>query len=135
MEDEQALSRLFEQCLRQWFENIALVKFENGEEAWRELSRTKPDLLILDWAHPGWTGHEILQKLALDQATYPILLTSEFFEKHLQLFSEQGLKLGFLPKPFGIREFWEALNQLVGPSDHPEIQALVKSQAESHLLG
>lgn len=135
LEDEPALSRLFEQCLREWFTNIELVKFANGAEAWRELSRTKPDLLILDWVHPGMTGEEILKQLALDRARYPILLTSEFFEEHLQLFCEQGLKLAFLPKPFGLREFWTALNQLVGPSDHPEIQALVSSQAEPRLPG
>ncbi len=128
LENEQALSQLFELCLQEWFEKIELVKFANGEEAWRELSRTQPDLLILDWAHPGMTGDEILKQLALNQARFPILLTSEFFEEHLQLFSGYGLKLGFLPKPFGIREFWAALDQLVGPSDHPEIQALVKSQ-------
>ena len=134
LEDEGALSRLFEHCLHEWFEKIELVKFESGDEAWKEMSRQTPDLLILDWAHPGLTGHEILQKLALDQAKFPILLTSEFFEKHLQLFSDHGLRFGFLPKPFTIREFWAALNQLVGSSDHPELQALLKTEVETYLL-
>lgn len=135
LEDEKALSRLFELCLHDWFEKIELVKLENGEETWKELARTAPDLLILDWAHPGLTGHELLRQLALSQAKFPILLTSEFFEEKLQLFADRGMKLGFLPKPFGIREFWAALNQLVGPSDHPEIQALVQTVAEKHLPG
>jgi DNA-binding response OmpR family regulator len=36
------------------------------------------------------------------------------------------LTLSYLPKPFHIREFWAALNELVGPSDYPEMQALVE---------
>jgi len=135
LEDEPALSRLFEQCLREWFGEIELVKFEDGGEAWQELSRTKPDLLILDWAHPGMTGEEILQQLALEQTRYPILLTSELFEQQLHRLSHHGLKLGFLPKPFGILEFWAALNRLAGPSHHPETQALVNRQAAPRLRG
>jgi len=134
LEDEPALSSLFEDCLHEWFQKIELLKFANGEEALKELSRTEPDLLILDWVHPGLTGDEILQQLVVDQPKFPFLLTSEFFERHLQLFSDHGLKLGFLPKPFGILEFWAALNQLVGPSDHPEMQALLKTEAETRLL-
>ena len=130
LEDEPALSQLFGDCIHEWFDKIELVKFTGGDDAWRELSRTAPDLLILDWVHPGLTGHEILQQLALHPTGFPILLTSEFFAAHLQLFSDHGLKVGFLPKPFEICEFWEALNQLLGPSDHPEQQALVKTQLE-----
>ena len=130
LEDERSLCRLIEHCLQDWFEKTELVTFKNGDEAWLELSRAKPDLLIMDWKHPGLTGHEVLKLLALDQATFPVLLTSEFFEEHLQLFSDQGLTLRYLPKPFHIRELWAALNELVGPSDYPDMQALV----EMHLL-
>ena len=126
--EEWCGASLFEHCLQDWFAKIQLVVFENGDEAWQELTRNKPDLLIMDWKHPGLTGHEVLKLLALDQATFPVLLTSEFFEEHLQLFSDQGLTLRYLPKPFHIRELWAALNELVGPSDYPDMQALVESQ-------
>ena len=128
LEDERSLCRLIEHCLQDWFAKIQLVVFENGDEAWQELTRNKPDLLIMDWKHPGLTGHEVLKLLALDQTTFPVLLTSEFFEEHLQLFSDQGLTLRYLPKPFHIRELWAALNELVGPSDYPDMQALVETQ-------
>ena len=135
LEDEGALSRLFEHCLHDWFEKMELATFKKGEEAWQELSRRAPDLLILDWVHHGLTGQEILRQLSLDHVKFPILLTSDFFEEHLQLFTDLGWKFGFLPKPFGIREFWAALNQLVGPSDHPELQALVKTEVKRHSSG
>ena len=135
VEDERVLSRLLEECIHEWYVKVDLLKFESGDEAWKELSLKAPDLLILDWSHPGLTGHEILQRLALNLARFPILLTSEYFAEHLQWFCDHGLRLGFLPKPFGIREFWAALNQLLGRSDHPEMQALVKTVVETHLLG
>ena len=91
-------------------------------------------MLILNWAHPGLTGHEIVKKLALAHASFPILLTSEFFAKHLQLFTDHGLRIGFLPKPFRIREFWAALNQLVGPSDDPELQEQMKAEVETYVF-
>ena len=127
LEDDRSFSSLLKHCLHEWFEKIELVRFAGGDQAWLELFLAKPDLLILDWKHPGLTGYEMLKLLALDQARFPILLTSEFFEEHVQLFSDQGLKLRYLPKPFHIREFWAALNELVGPSDFPQMQALVKT--------
>ena len=128
LEDQRVLARLIEHCLRDWFKKIELVKFENGDEAWQELSQTQPDLLILDWKHPGLTGGEIVQKLALLPATFPLVLTSDLFEEHVQQFSEQGLVFRFLPKPFHILEFWAVLNDLVGPSDYPEMQVLVETR-------
>src|ERR1017187_4777883 len=127
LEDDRSFSSLLKHCLHEWFEKIELVRFAGGDQAWLELSLAKPDLLILDWKHPGLTGHEMLELLAVDQARFPILLTSELFDQHFQLFSDQGLKLKFLPKPFHIWEFWAALNELVGPSDFPKMQALVKT--------
>jgi DNA-binding response OmpR family regulator len=131
LEDDRSFSSLLKHCLHEWFEKIELVRFAGGDQAWLELSLAKPDLLILDWKHPGLTGHEMLELLAVDQARFPILLTSELFDQHFQLFSDQGLKLKFLPKPFHIWEFWAALNELVGPSDFPKMQAIVKT----HLSG
>ncbi|MGA2246165.1 MAG: response regulator [Verrucomicrobiota bacterium] len=131
LEYEGVLSQLFEDLIHDWFEKVDLVKFENGVEALKELARDEPDLLILDWVNPGSTGYGILKLLALDQAKFPILLTSEFFDRNMRLASDHGLKFGFLPKPFEIKDFWAVLNELVGPSDRPELQAIVK-EPERH---
>lgn len=96
LEDDKPLSRLIEHCLHDWFAQAELVTFKSGDEAWQELARSKPDLLILDWKHPGLTGLELLRRLALAKAAFPILLTSIYFAENVQLFSDQGLKLKFL---------------------------------------
>src|ERR1017187_9239876 len=89
LEDDRSFSSLLKHCLHEWFEKIELVRFAGGDQAWLELFLANPDLLILDWKHPGLTGHEMLELLAVDQARFPILLTPEFFSEHVQPFSDQ----------------------------------------------
>ena len=125
LEDEPLLAKLFEFCFQEWFHELELLKFNNGDEVWQELSGTKPDLLIMDWSHPGLEGKIIMDRLAELKAGFPILLTSDFFEEHVQGYVGHGLKVVFLPKPFGLKKFWKALNQLVGPGDFPERAALL----------
>ncbi len=124
LEDEPLLVKLFEFCIAEWFKKTELLEFKNGDDAWQELSRMEPDLLIMDGTHPGLGGLEIMDRLAKKKAGCPILLTSDFFEEYLGSYTERGLKIYFLPKPFGVKQFWNALNQLVGPSDFPERSAL-----------
>jgi len=131
LEDEQELSKLFEYCIREWFKNAELVRVGSDDAALTEMARKPPDLLVLDWNHPGLTGHIMLEQLAKIHVTCPVLLVSEFFEAHLKMLVDRGLKVGYLPKPFGIQEFWDALNQLVGPSDFPERQIRIKQLFKS----
>lgn len=119
LEDEKLLANLFEFCIQEWFKHFELLKFRSGDDTWEELSRTDPDLLIMDAEHPGLPGSEIMEKLAEQKAQFGILLTSDFFVEHLEMYAGHGLKTAFLPKPFGIQQFWDALEMLAGPSDVP----------------
>ena len=130
LEDERTLAQLFDFLIHEWFRKVALLKFESGDRAWQELSRHKPDLLIVDLGQPGVDGRKMLNRLAEVHASFPILLTAETFSDHLRVFVDHGLKLGFLLKPFGIQQFWDALNQLVGPSDIPERKTRLKNVFE-----
>jgi CheY-like chemotaxis protein len=128
LEDEPLLADLYELCLRDWFESVAVAKFADGNEACRELSKSEPDMFIMDWAHPGINGHEILEQLAARKAEFFILLTSDLFTSDINQPNRLGFKLGYLPKPFGVLQFWRALNEFIGPSDFPERQALLSNQ-------
>jgi CheY-like chemotaxis protein len=119
VEDEPLLVKLFEFSLAEWFKQTELMKFRNGDDAWQQLSQADPDLLIMDWSHPGLEGEAIMERLAQKKVGFPILLTSDYFEEHLANYAELGLKVVFLPKPFGLKQFWSALGQLVGPGDFP----------------
>jgi DNA-binding response OmpR family regulator len=128
LEDESLLADLYEMCIRDWFKDVEIVKFTDGDAAWRELLRAEPDMLIMDWNHPGLNGHEILDQLAAKKAGYVILLTSELFSSEMKPAFSRDLKLCYLPKPFGIVQFWQALNDHIGPSDFPDHQALLSPQ-------
>ena len=125
LEDERQLIELFEMSIHDWFKDPEIITFVNGNEAWMELNRQEPDLLIMDCSHPGLSGIEIMEQLAARMAKCVILLTSELFEGNLKHIRERGLKIAYLPKPFGVVQFWRALNEHVGSSDFPERQSLV----------
>jgi hypothetical protein len=80
-------------------------------------------MFIMDWTHPGLNGHELLDQLAAKKVDFAILLTSEIFSDETSPAFNRDLKLGYLPKPFGILQFWRALNDFIGSSDFPERQA------------
>lgn len=123
LDDEPQLLHLLELGVRDWFKDVEVFAFANGDEAWAEISRLDPNLLIMDWSHPGLDGHELLEKLAAKRAGFMVLLTSDLFASELSGLSGKGLKVGYLPKPFGMQQLWRALNEYLGPSDFPERQA------------
>jgi DNA-binding response OmpR family regulator len=123
LDDEPQLLHLLELGVRDWFKDPEVFGFANGDEAWAEISRHEPDLLIMDWSHPGLDGHALLEKLAAKPAGFVILLTSELFADQMNDLMGKGLKIGYLPKPFGMQQLWRALNEFIGPSDFPEHQA------------
>ena len=116
VEDEKTLAELLEFCIRQWFQEIEVLPFEDGDAAWRELSRTEPDLLITDFEHPGMDGRMLLQKLTERQVKFPILVTAACaWGTWLQDYTALGLKLVYLPKPFPFEHFQKALHDLIEP--------------------
>lgn len=125
LEDEGQLIDLYEMLIREWFRSPVIHSFTNGNAAWDELSRLEPELLIMDCAHPGMSGVEILEKLAARPAGCPVLLTSDLFTESMVKFRDSRLKIFYLPKPFGVAQFCRALNEIIGPSDFPERQAMI----------
>ena len=119
VDDEKYMLQLLETYIQSWFDEVDLLQFQNGDAAWRELSQTEPDLLITDWRHPGLDGGELLRKLAEKNARMPVLMITAFDNDCVQEFSATGINITFLQKPFGVAQFWQALDGLVGPCDHP----------------
>jgi DNA-binding response OmpR family regulator len=125
LEDEPLLADLYEMCIRDWFQDVEIARFADGDAAVRTLASFKPDMFIMDWAHPGLKGDELLKQLAARQTGFVILLTSGLFGTEVKPAFSPELKVGYLPKPFGVLQFWRALNEFIGPSDFPEKQALL----------
>ena len=119
LDDEKYMLQLLEMYLREWFNQVDLVQFQNGDNAWQELSQTEPDLFITDWRHPGLDGGELLRKLAEKPLKTPVLMLTAHDKDCVDEFAASGLKIVFLQKPFGVAQFWRTLDSLVGPCDKP----------------
>jgi CheY-like chemotaxis protein len=98
-----------------WFLDADVTVFENGDDAWAELERRAPDLLITDSLHPGMKRDELLRRLAEQNVQYPILLLSGDLGGQANL--PPKLNLACLSKPFNRDSLWLMLNELVGPCD------------------
>ena len=79
----------------------------DGEEAWQDIERECPDLLITDYQMPKLDGLELVQRVRSCLATrdLPVLLLTA---KGFELDSEEVIKkwgiVAVLPKPFSPRE-------------------------------
>ena len=116
----ELLGRLFQAE----FDQLTVRSFTNSSDAWKELLRADPDLLITEFTMPGLLGKEMLQRLRDRKAAYRIVVTSglDESEQTVQEFASRGLNVRFLPKPFTIESFREALNISSGiPSFGPAL--------------
>jgi DNA-binding response OmpR family regulator len=119
LDDEWHMLLLLEMYLKEWFDGVELLRFQNGDRAWEELSRTPADLLVTDWRHPGLDGGELVKKMAENKISTPVLLLSAADSDCIREISSLGVKVVFLQKPFGVRDFWKVINELAGPCDRP----------------
>lgn len=77
-DDPNAL-KLMELLISDWFEGVTLLTFQNGADAWQELRREAPDLLITDLMRreddplDGWV---MIPLLAERRVKYPVVVVS-----------------------------------------------------------
>lgn len=104
-EDSGPSRLVLEKTLLRWGYDV--VSCRDGEQAWEELGkRDAPQLAILDWMMPGYSGPEIckmVRERAREPYTYILLLTSRSEREDLI----EGLESGaddYITKPFDQNE-------------------------------
>lgn len=101
VDDDERLRDVIDQYLRS--EGYLTLTAVDGPEAVRIWQERKPDLIILDWMLPGFSGLEVARAVRKQGATPIIMLTARSEETDKLL----GLELGaddYLTKPFSMRE-------------------------------
>ncbi len=94
----------------------------DGEEAWEEIERTRPDLLITDCQMPRLDGVGLVKRIRSCQATRDIpvlMLTAKGFElERDDVVTRCGVK-AIMAKPFSPRELLQCAQDVL---THGEIQ-------------
>jgi len=79
----------------------------DGQEAWEQIQRDRPDILVTDLQMPRMDGFELSRRVRAHATTsdLPILmLTAKGFELSYREMAEKIGILAVLPKPFSSRE-------------------------------
>jgi two-component system, OmpR family, alkaline phosphatase synthesis response regulator PhoP len=88
----------------------------NGLEAWEEIQRAKPDILITDCQMPRLDGLELCRKIRENPETQelPVLmLTAKGYElSHRALYEELGI-VAVIAKPFSPRELLRRVDEIM----------------------
>jgi two-component system, OmpR family, alkaline phosphatase synthesis response regulator PhoP len=93
-----------------------VVCANNGLEAWEEIERRKPDILITDCQMPRLDGLGLCKKIRENPSTcdLPVLMvTAKGYElSHADLKHQYGI-LSVMAKPFSPRELLERVNEVL----------------------
>ncbi len=84
----------------------------NGESAWRELQRLKPDVLLTDIEMPGLTGLELAQRIARHELPVKVVIITTFARAgFLRRALDAGVR-GYLLKDAPAEQLAEAIRQV-----------------------
>lgn len=104
----------------------------DGESAWRELQRTKPDVLVTDIEMPGLTGLELAQRIQRQElATKVVIVTTFARPGFLRRALDAGV-VGYLLKDAPAEHLAEALRKIHrgGRSIDPQLAVDAWSEAD-----
>jgi two-component system, LytTR family, response regulator len=119
--DDEPIAR---KVLRQELELLAGVEVvgegENGEEALRQISALRPDLVLLDIQMPGMGGFELLSHLS--GGRMPVIIMVTAFEQHAVRAFEAGA-IDYLLKPVSQARLQQAVERASRLRGHPRAVA------------
>ena len=106
----------------------------NGEEAWRELQRLKPDVLVTDIEMPGLTGLELAQRIQRHGLPIKVVIVTTFARAgFLRRALDAGVS-GYLLKDAPAEELAEALRMVYLGGRVIDPQLAVEAWSESDPL-
>lgn len=127
LEDEPCLREIVGAVFQLYFRDYILVFSGDGDEAWREISRCAPDLLITDYNHCGMRIEEMLHRLYRRPDKFPILVASSCIgdrDLRERLLGFPGFTIELLDKPFQVTDLKAKVQKCLGPGPpYPSRQA------------
>jgi DNA-binding NtrC family response regulator len=112
MDDEDWHLEVIEMIISGFFKGVTVQSFLDAEEAWQELSRTAPDLLITDDLMGKLTGEEIVRRLGDRKVAYPIIVINGYGPERDQWVLDcvkRGVDVTLLRAPYDVERLVRAL--------------------------
>lgn len=99
-DDEPHIRRILQFLLEQ--EGFEVLMAENGEEAWKMVAVTQPDLVLLDVMMPGMDGFAVLSVIreGFETRNLPVILLTAKGEDHDKVRGLRGGANDYVVKPF-----------------------------------
>ncbi len=110
VEDDEEMLRLLDDELKE--AGFQVIQAKNGKEAFTQLERTTPDLIVSDFCLPDG-GIDFLRELRHRSGTCRILVITALNDNQTrQDVAEQGVD-GFLGKPFRMSSLLDSIARLL----------------------
>jgi DNA-binding response OmpR family regulator len=100
-------------------EGYEVATCARGDQALERITKTRPDLLVLDVMLPGLSGYDVCKKAREANSNLPILMLTA---KGQEIDKVIGLELGaddYVTKPFGVRELLARIHALLRRTAKP----------------
>ncbi len=139
IEDDPAISEMLKHFLS--VKNYQIKVAEDGEQAFKVLGETNPDLILLDWMLPDMSGPQMIKKIRNNpiQKEIPIIMLTARAEEMDKI---EGLDAGaddYMTKPVSLQELHARVRALIRrsqglDSDQHINKGLISLDPENHLL-
>ena len=93
----------------------AVMHFDNAEEAFVQIEKERPNLIIVDWMLPGMDGIDLtkhIRKIKSPQRTPIIMLTARDEEADRERAFEAGVDR-YITKPFSPKQLRHEIDELL----------------------
>lgn len=113
VEDDHAIREMLHRFLKT--KNFIVKEAENGKQAFEQLGKNNPDLILLDWMLPDLSGPDIIKKIRKNpiQKDIPILMLTARAE---EMDKVEGLDAGaddYMTKPVSLQELQARIRALI----------------------
>ena len=115
VEDEKSV-HCFKEEIEAAFPNTDVRLANNGAEAWAQILRKRPSLIITDLVMPVMDGFQLLRKLAVHYPDIPVVVISAYISDPRQIAAEIGTlptHFEFVPKPSLFQKLFFAIKHLL----------------------
>jgi len=102
IDDDESIRWVLEESLSQ--AGLATRSFSRGEDFFKSLKKSTPNVIITDIRMPDISGFDILKKISEDHSNIPVIVITAHSDLDNAVSSYQRGAFEYLPKPFDIND-------------------------------